>query len=398
MFFLRLFAIVLFALACISSPPSAGEPAEKAKASGIMEAAWSNDVERLKKLLSADATLVRARGDGNWTPLHHAAFHGHKDAVLVLLAYGADLSAKATAHKKINGIDAKNETPEHFAAKNRKEMMAKFLADVRKMDSPEREELLAKYRAQEERPKPKALEPTGDEKKHLADLQAILQIVLDVDAEAILQATAKIHEGTKGTDLADMVRLVRLKIAPAIEPILKNWPTAERHLLAKEIESGIVGANGEVLNRIDRKLIGKAISAVASRCRDEIDAAEKAVEKAVAAREEAEASAAEREQAKKRAEAIEAKRAATPYLIDNVVWEKRGRTRYLSAKITNNTGMHLRYFRLKVRLYAEDGSRCGSDSDSIDDWKHGEVWNYLVEIPDDRVVRAEFGDNDALTK
>jgi hypothetical protein len=141
-------------------------------------------------------------------------------------------------------------------------------------------------------------------------------------------------------------------------------------------------------------LIGKAISAVATRCREEIGAAEKAV----AGAEEAAASATEREQAKKRAEAIAAKRNATPYLIDDVVWEKRGGMRYLSAKITNNTGMHLKYFRLAVRLYAEDGSRCGSAQDSIDDWKHGEVWNYRVLVADDRAVHAEFGENDALTK
>lgn len=131
------------------------KPDVDAKPSGIMEAAWSNDVAKLKEILSADASLVHEKGPGNWTPLHHAAFHGHVKAILVLIAYGADLDAKATAIKAINGIDAKDETPAQFAAKTGKTDVVGLLADVRSMNATERENNFFAFRAREEKPKTK---------------------------------------------------------------------------------------------------------------------------------------------------------------------------------------------------------------------------------------------------
>ena len=77
--------VALFALAC-SSPAFCGE---------IHDAANDGNLEKVKVLLKANPSLVFSKDNDNWTPLHCAAFHGHKDIVELLLANGADVNAKS---------------------------------------------------------------------------------------------------------------------------------------------------------------------------------------------------------------------------------------------------------------------------------------------------------------
>src|SRR5690242_2360019 len=58
----------------------------------IFEAAAAGEVERVERLIAADAPLNGHSADG-WTPLHLAAFFGHARAVELLLAHGADVAA-----------------------------------------------------------------------------------------------------------------------------------------------------------------------------------------------------------------------------------------------------------------------------------------------------------------
>ncbi|HSD31397.1 MAG TPA: ankyrin repeat domain-containing protein [Gemmatimonadales bacterium] len=57
------------------------------------EAAAAGDVERLRALLAGDAAQVHARSGDGWTPLHLAAFFGRREALDLLLARGAPVSA-----------------------------------------------------------------------------------------------------------------------------------------------------------------------------------------------------------------------------------------------------------------------------------------------------------------
>jgi ankyrin repeat protein len=59
----------------------------------VCEAAAAGDVERLRTLLAGDAAQVHARSGDGWTPLHLAAFFGRREAVDLLLARGAPVSA-----------------------------------------------------------------------------------------------------------------------------------------------------------------------------------------------------------------------------------------------------------------------------------------------------------------
>jgi ankyrin repeat protein len=59
----------------------------------IIGAAAGGDIEAVKEFLAAD-TDVNAKGMTGWTPLHHAAVHGHKEIAELLIAAGADVNAK----------------------------------------------------------------------------------------------------------------------------------------------------------------------------------------------------------------------------------------------------------------------------------------------------------------
>jgi uncharacterized protein len=71
----------------------------------FFEACAAGDVPALTVLLGADASLARARDDGDRTGLHVAV--GHPDVVRLLLAHGADPDARETGD---------NATPLHLAA------------------------------------------------------------------------------------------------------------------------------------------------------------------------------------------------------------------------------------------------------------------------------------------
>jgi ankyrin repeat protein len=59
----------------------------------IHEAVWMEDIEAIKQHLAAGMD-VNLKGSGGTTPLHGAAFHGHKEVAELLIAEGADVNAK----------------------------------------------------------------------------------------------------------------------------------------------------------------------------------------------------------------------------------------------------------------------------------------------------------------
>ena len=61
----------------------------------VFEAAALGEVERLRALLGADATLAQARSDDDFTPLHYAAFFDGPDTAWLLVDNGADVNAFA---------------------------------------------------------------------------------------------------------------------------------------------------------------------------------------------------------------------------------------------------------------------------------------------------------------
>jgi ankyrin repeat protein len=105
----------------------------------IFEAAYAGDLETIKMLLGGNPSLVSSKDAAGDTPLHFAALKGHKDVVVVLLAYGAEVNAKdnyadtalhaaaAGGHKNVvevllankadvNARDNDGDTPMHAAA------------------------------------------------------------------------------------------------------------------------------------------------------------------------------------------------------------------------------------------------------------------------------------------
>ena len=106
----------------------------------IHDAAEKGDIAKVKSLLAEKSERVSAKNRYGETPLHMAAFRGHKDIVELLIAKGANVNAKeknsATAlhfaaqegHKDIvelliakgadvNAKTIKGQTPLHFAAR-----------------------------------------------------------------------------------------------------------------------------------------------------------------------------------------------------------------------------------------------------------------------------------------
>jgi len=70
----------------------------------IWTAANEGNIEAVKQHLAA-GTDVNAKGDDGRTPLHEAAWNGHKEVAALLIANGADVNAK----------DVDGETPVDFA-------------------------------------------------------------------------------------------------------------------------------------------------------------------------------------------------------------------------------------------------------------------------------------------
>ncbi len=78
----------------------------------VYEAAAMGRAERVRELVDADADLVSSYSDDGWTPLHLAAFFGHREIAQYLLHRGAKIHAVSE-----NGM---SNTPLHAAAANGK--------------------------------------------------------------------------------------------------------------------------------------------------------------------------------------------------------------------------------------------------------------------------------------
>src|SRR5215207_3347978 len=68
------------------------------QAAAFFSAVERGDFEAVRAMLSAAPSLVRARNDTGATPLHHAAFHGHRAVAELLHEAGADVSARDDTH------------------------------------------------------------------------------------------------------------------------------------------------------------------------------------------------------------------------------------------------------------------------------------------------------------
>ena len=64
----------------------------------FFRAVEAGDADRVGQLVAVRATLVHARDATGATALHHAAFHGHRQIVELLVATGADVNARDGEH------------------------------------------------------------------------------------------------------------------------------------------------------------------------------------------------------------------------------------------------------------------------------------------------------------
>jgi hypothetical protein len=93
-------------------------------------AAKSGDVGRISALLKANPHAVNSVGAGGNTPLHYAAFGGHRDAAQLLLANGA----------LVNALNESRQTPLHLAVMaGRREVVGLLLARGANVNAADRE-------------------------------------------------------------------------------------------------------------------------------------------------------------------------------------------------------------------------------------------------------------------
>lgn len=85
----------------------------------IHAAAEAGDLATVQTLVKSDRRLVQAKDWENLTPLHLAAFHGHKDVAEFLISQGANVNARTTS-----GV-----TPLHMAAQIGSQDVAQLLLD-----------------------------------------------------------------------------------------------------------------------------------------------------------------------------------------------------------------------------------------------------------------------------
>ena len=64
----------------------------------FFHAVEQGDADLVARLLASNGDLARARDGDGATPLHHAAFHGHRSLVGILVAAGAELNARDAEH------------------------------------------------------------------------------------------------------------------------------------------------------------------------------------------------------------------------------------------------------------------------------------------------------------
>jgi len=61
----------------------------------LFEAAAAGEIERVERLIGESPETVNGYSPDGWTPLHLAAFFGHAKIVELLLAHGADVTARS---------------------------------------------------------------------------------------------------------------------------------------------------------------------------------------------------------------------------------------------------------------------------------------------------------------
>lgn len=64
----------------------------------FVSAVERGEISEVRRLLADDPALTRMRDSGGATALHHAAFHGHRQIVELLLDAGADINARDATH------------------------------------------------------------------------------------------------------------------------------------------------------------------------------------------------------------------------------------------------------------------------------------------------------------
>lgn len=106
---------------------------EKGAGVDLFEAAALGLGDRALQIIGRDASLVDAHSHDGWTPLHLAAFFGHRDLVALLLDHGADVDVRSRSERF-----GRANTPLHAAAANRHVDVAGLLlergADVNARD------------------------------------------------------------------------------------------------------------------------------------------------------------------------------------------------------------------------------------------------------------------------
>jgi len=96
----------------------------------LFEACAAGELERVERLIDADALVIVSYSSDGWTPLHLAAYFGHSKIVELLLGHGAD--ARATSQ------NPNQNTPLHAALAGNHKFVAGLLmgagADVNAPD------------------------------------------------------------------------------------------------------------------------------------------------------------------------------------------------------------------------------------------------------------------------